>query len=140
MAHFKVTQPRTVNDFKEVAQEVLIRYEQTKDLSILLNSLQDLAIGKFGNHSNRAIELQKKVVLIRSLFASMKTSGNSNEVINNEIIERFGYPESTVRSLIEGDTATPSSLDSSNGLFKFMELMALKELPKRKKSRPKMTQ
>ena len=133
MAHFKVTQPRTVNDFKVVAEEVLLRYEQTKDSSILLNSLQDLAIGRFGNHSNRAIELQKKVVLIRSLFASMKTLGHSNEFIINEIIERFGYPESTVRSLIEGDTDTPSSLDSSNGLFKFMELMALKELPKKKK-------
>ena len=133
MAHFKVTQPRTVNDFKVVAQEVLLRYEQTKDSSILLNSLEDLAIGRFGNHSNRAIELQKKVALIRSLFVSMKTSGHSNEFIINEIIERFRYPESTVRSLIEGDTDTPSSLDSSNGLFKFMELMALKELPKKKK-------
>ena len=134
MAHFKVTQPRTVNDFKVVAQEVLLRYEQTKDSSILLNSLQDLAIGRFGNHSNRAIELQKKVALIRSFFVSMKTSGCSNEFIVNEIIQRFKYTESTVRSLIEGDTDTPSSLDSSNGLFKFMELMALKELPKKKKS------
>ena len=134
MANFKVTQPRTVNDFKVVAQEVLLRYEQTKDYLILLNSLQDLAIGKFGNHSNRAIELQKKVVLIRSLFASKKAAGLSNEVIINEIMGRFKYSESTVRSLIEGDTDTPNSLDSANGLFKYIEQMALKELPKKKKS------
>ena len=134
MAHFKVTQPRSVNDFKVVAQEVLLRYEQTKDSSILLNSLQDLAIGKFGNHSNRAIELQKKVVLIRSLFASKKTAGLTNEIIINQIMDRFGYSESTVRSLIEGDTDTPKSLDSANGLFNYLEQMALKELPKKKKS------
>jgi hypothetical protein len=134
MAHFKVTQPRTVNDFKVVAQEVLLRYEQTKDSSILLNSLQDLAIGKFGNHSNRAIELQKKVVLIRSLFASKKTSGLTNEIIISQIMDHFGYSESTVRSLIEGDTDTPKSLDSANGLFNYLEQMALKELPKKKKS------
>ena len=132
MANFKVTQPRTVNEFKQVAKEVLLRYEQTKDSSILLDAIQDLSIGKFGNHSNRALELQKKVVFIRSLFVSLKATGSSNEEIISEISERFGYPESTLRSLIEGDTKTPSSIDSSNGLFRFMELMAMKELPKKK--------
>lgn len=133
MANFKVTQPRTVNEFKQVAKEVLFRYEKNQDSSILLKALQDLSIGKFGDHSDRALELQKKVVFIRSLFVSMKVAGHSNEKIISEITERYGYPESTARSLIEGDTTTPSSLDSSQGLFRFLEQIALKELPKKKK-------
>lgn len=113
---------RAHQDQRDLAREVLERFDQTHDVTVLTEALEHFAkTGDFTPFGVRDQNLQKRAKFYRFRMQVMQLKGKEKDDFIGKIATKEGMTEETVKRMLDDETQTNSTLQGADRLYYFLE-------------------
>ena len=114
---------------REFAAEVLERFDRTGEIQTLRSAIEHFArTGDFSPFSNRDQLLQKRTIFIRLRAKAMGLRGAALDEFVDEVAEKYGLSEKTVRRLLDPKRELSITLTGSDVLLTYMHQQAISKI------------